>query len=67
MPKQVASRARRKIRKLLERMSQRELAELTGVKQPTVCQLSTGVRKNAQAATKRKFERVGITFADWVN
>ncbi len=66
MPKQDApSRARRKILKLLERMSQRELADLTTVKQPTICQLSTGARKNAQKSTKRKFLRVGIQFTDW--
>lgn len=57
--------AQRKIRKLLKRYSQRELSKMTGVPQPTICQINTGNRLEHRQSTRRKFEDVGVKLTDW--
>ncbi len=56
--------ARRKLRELLKRFSQRELARELHVPQPSICLINSGAREPRQA-TKRKFEAVGVAISDW--
>lgn len=67
MRKNKTSKARLKLHDLLKRYSQRELARLVDIQQPTICQLSTGVRASPRQSTRRKFETVGIDIEDWDN
>ncbi len=55
--------AQKKLHKLLERYSQRELAAMIGTKQPTLCHLLSG--KHGKPRAVKAFARVGIQEEDW--
>lgn len=58
------AKAHTKVRRLLEKNTQRALAERAQVSQTTICHVASG-RTTPYLVTRKKFKKLGVELEDW--
>lgn len=58
------AKAHAKVRRLLEKNTQRSLAERAKVSQTTICHVASG-KTTPYPSTRKKFRKLGVELEDW--